>query len=305
MQNSAVFAALSDQVKKTIIDFADMGLKELDPTHKKLFNVKSTTAKFIRQQSIAPFGDVPRKSEGAEYSFDQIQPGYSKDITPLEYGFGFQWTETAMEDDEYEVLAQYSKWLGFSARVLQETQAAAVINNGFTTQETADGEPLFDTAHPLKRGGSAKNRLSTDSDLSVGALQTMLSDMMLNTKLESGQKVRPAKDLYLWCHPVNLGLAYRICKASGLPQSDLNDPNPINAYGTVTPLAWEYLDDEDAWGLIAKKASMHGLIQVDRKKPTLSAKQTAWQTGNLIVTIRCRQVWDSFDYRNVAGTPGA
>jgi hypothetical protein len=99
-------------------------------------------------QSIAPFGSVPRKGEGEEYSFDQIQPGYSKDITPLEYGLGFQWTETAMEDDDYDVLAQYSKWLGFSMRVLQETQAAAVFNNGFTATTgtlTADGLSLFNT----------------------------------------------------------------------------------------------------------------------------------------------------------------
>jgi hypothetical protein len=305
MQTSGVFGALSDQVKKTIVDFVALGMSELEPQGKKLFNQKSTTSKFVRQQSIAPFGDMPAKGEGDEYSFDVIQPGYSKDITPVEYGFGFQWTETSQEDDEYDVLAQHAKWLGFSARVLQETKAAYVFNNGFGAQNTADGQDLFSTTHALKRGGTAKNKLSTDSDLSVASLQTMLADMMVNTKLESGQKVRPARDLYLWCHPDNLGLAYRICKASGLPQSADNDPNPINAYGTVTPLAWEYLDDSDAWGLIAKKASMHGLIQLSRVKPKLSARQTAWQTGNLIVTIRSREVWDAFDWRNTAGTPGA
>jgi hypothetical protein len=56
--------------------------------------------------SIAPFGSMPRKGEGEEYSFDIIQQAYTKDFTPLEYGFGFQWTETAQEDDDYDVLAQ-------------------------------------------------------------------------------------------------------------------------------------------------------------------------------------------------------
>lgn len=304
MQNSGVFGALSDQVLKLIYDHTKQGMQELQPVHPKLFKQKSTTKKFERIQSLAPFGPMPSKSEGAEYSFDQIQPGYSKDITPLEYGFGFQWTETAQEDDDYEVLASYSKWLGLSYNVLKETQSAAVFNNGFTTQTTADGVALFSTAHTLKRGGTAQNRLDTDADLSVGSLQELLADMMTNTKLESGQMMRPAKKLYLWCHPVKLGLAYRVCKTMGLPGSDFNDKNPIEAYGSVTPLAWEYLTSENAWGVVAQNSSAHGLMQIDRVKGKVSAKMTAWQNGNLIVTIRARQAWDAFDWRNVAGTDG-
>lgn len=304
-QTTGVFGALSDQVKKTIVDFVSQGLNELEPQHPKLFKQVDTTSKFIRKQSIAPFGAMPLKSEGAEYSFDQIQPGYSKDLTPLEYGFGFQWTETSQEDDEYDVLAQYSKWLGFSARVLQETQAALVFTNGFTTQLTADGESLFDTGHLLKRGGTAKNRLSTDSDMSVTSIDTLRSDMRSNTKLESGQLVRPSRDFYLLHHPDNEGLAIRICNSDKLQGTANNDINHLQHTMNLTPLAWEYLGDADAFFLVAKKASAHGLLQVNRLKPKLSAKQTAWQTGNLVVTIRSRQVWDSFDWRNTAGTPGA
>ena len=173
MQNSGVFSALSDQVQKTIIDFTRAGMQELEPTHKKLFKQKSTTAKFERMQSTAPFGAVPAKAEGADYSYDIIQPGYSKDITPVEYGLGFLYTETASEDDDYQVLSQNSRWLGFSARVLQETKAAQVFINGFSTQLTADGVALFSTAHTLKRGGTVKNALSTPSDPSIAAFSQM------------------------------------------------------------------------------------------------------------------------------------
>src|SRR5689334_18120522 len=103
MQNSGVFPGLSDQVAKTIIDFTRQGLKELEPTHPKLYKQKNTTHKFERMSSIAPFGNVPAKAEGADYSFDIIQPGYSKDITPVEYGLGFLYTETAQEDDDYQI----------------------------------------------------------------------------------------------------------------------------------------------------------------------------------------------------------
>jgi hypothetical protein len=304
-QNSGVFSALSDQVRKTIYDFAQKGLNELDPAHKKLFKQESTTNKFKRIQSIAPFGTMPAKSEGAEYSFDQIMPGYTKDITPVEYGFGFQWTETAMEDDEYGVLADKSKWLGFSARVLQETMAANVFINGFSTVTTADGVALFNTSHTLKRGGTAKNELSTPADLSTSSLDQMRSDMRTNTKLESGQLVRPAKGFYLVHHPVNEGLAIRICKSNGLQGTANNDINHLRETMDLMPLPWEYLSDEDAFFLVAKDSSAHGLLHLSRVKPKLNAEGIDWATGNRIVTIRMREVFEPFDWRNVAGTEGA
>lgn len=304
-QTSGVFSALSDQVRKTIHDFAQQGMNELDPQHKKLFKQKTTTSKFERTQSIAPFGTMPAKSEGAEYSFDQIMPGYSKDITPVEYGFGFQWTETAAEDDEYSVLAQKAKWLGFSARVLQETLAAAIFTNGFSTQLTADGKALFATDHALKRGGTAKNELTTPADLSTTSLDLMRSDMRTNTKLESGQLVRPAKAFYLVHHPVNEGLAIRICNSSGLQGTANNDINHIRETMDLTPMPWEYLSDEDAFFLVAKDSSAHGLVHLQRVKPKVNAEMTDPTSGNRIVTIRMRTVFDSFDWRNVAGTEGA
>jgi hypothetical protein len=309
-QPSGVFPALSDQVRKTIVDFANMGLNELDPVHKKLFGLKSTTRKFERMQSIAPFGAMPAKGEGEEYSFDQIMPGYSKDLTPIEYGFGFLWTETAEEDDEYDVLAQKSRWLGFSARVLQETLAAQVFINGFSTQTTADGIALFATNHSLKRGGTVKNELSTPADLSVTSLTRMRSDMRTNTKLESGQLVTPSKDLYLVHHPDNEGLAHRIVHSNGLQGTADNDTNHIKDLLNITPLTWDYLDnngsgDADAWFLVGKKTSAHGLKHVSRKAPTLNPEAVDPKSGSRLVTIRMREVFDSFDWRNTAGTEGA
>jgi hypothetical protein len=304
-QTSGVFSELSDQRRKLIYDFSKAGFDELESVAKKLFKKQSTTRKFERIQSVAGFGAMPAKSEGAEYSFDLIQPGYSKDITPVEYGFGFEHTETAQEDDDEDVLAQRSKLLGFSARVLQETLGANVFINGFSTQLTADGVALFHTAHTLKRGGTAKNELTTPADLSPTSLDQMRSDMRLNTKLESGQLVRPAKGFYLVHHPANEGLAIRICKSQGLQGTANNDMNHLRETMDLEPLPWEYLSDEDAFFLVAKKSSAHGLINLTRVGPKINAEMIDPKTGNRIITCRMRDVYDSFDWRNVAGTEGA
>jgi len=304
-QTSGVFGALSDQVQKTIVDFVKMGMGELPLMHPKFFNKETTDKKFVREQSIAPFGDVPLKSEGSEYAFDVIQAGYSKDFTPREYGLGFLYTQTSMEDDDYKVLSQHARWLGFSMRVLQETLAAYVFNNCFSAQTTADGVALSSTAHLLKRGGTASNKLSAASDLSFAAVQQMRADMRANTKLESGQLLRPASDVYLWCHPNDEWNAHRIVKASGLPGSADNDPNPAKDLMSITVAPWEYLTDSDAWGFIAKRTSAHGLKQITRLAPTLNPPGVDYKTGNRIVTIRSREHFDAFDWRNFAATQGA
>src|SRR3990167_8694179 len=113
---------------------------------------------------MVPFGDVPEKGEGANYTMDTLQPGYTKDFTPVEFGLGFAWTQTAAEYDQYDQLVQASKWLAFAARVVQEKRAAAPLNNGFTTETTPDGVSFLNTAHVLKGGGTRRNRLPTDAD---------------------------------------------------------------------------------------------------------------------------------------------
>lgn len=305
-QTSGINAPLSDQVQKIIVDGTKQGLVEIPPTHKKLFSDGTTTRKFERMQSIAPFGTAPRKGEGEEYSFDQIQPGYSKDITPLEYGFGFLWTETAEEDDDYGVLMQYAKWLGFSVNVMQEIQAAAVFNEGLAgTRLTADGIALFSTGHLIKRGGTAKNKLSVPVDLSVSGLAQLRADMRMNTKLESGQLVRPQDSFYLLHHPDNEAQAIRITKSERLPQTNDNDVNPVQSIMKVEPLCWEYLEDSDAYILIAKNPSSHGLKKLSRVKPRLNPVRIDPRTGNKIVSIRARVAFEPFDWRNVAASEGA
>jgi len=305
MQNSGVFTGLSDQVRKMIVDFTQKGLDELDPIHKKLFKKKSTTHKFERITTTAPFGDVPTKAEGADYSYDIIQPGYTKDITPREYGLGYLYTETAEEDDEYGVVSSHSRWLGFSARILQETLAATVFNNGFSSQTSADGVALFSGSHTLKRGGTARNLLATAADPSPAAFAQMRADMRSNTKLESGQLVRPQRKVYIVHHPDQEDLVVRILKSQQMQGTANNDINSMSEIMTPVGLPWEYLTDTDAWFMVAQNSSTHGLMQVQRVAPKVNPPRQDAKSGNWIVSIRLRDVFDAWDWRNTSGTPGA
>jgi hypothetical protein len=305
VQVRGLFPALNDNVEKIVEALLGKQAKEIQPIFPKFLGKETSNKKFERRVTSAPFGDVPEKAEGAEYQFDTIVQGFSKDITPLEFGLGFEWTETAEEDDQYDELKKKSKYLMFSMRQVEDKYGANVLNNGFTTQTTADGVALFSTAHLLKKGGTAKNRPSTDADLSVTSLAQAMTDLYTDSKLESGQLVMPPTSFRLIVHPSNLSNAYRVIKSSGLPGSADNDINPLKHMMDIEVVPNPFLTDLDAWFLIPKDSDRHGLVYVQRIPVTLAPVLVDARTGNKIIKIRTRKAFDAWDWRNTHGTVGA
>jgi hypothetical protein len=294
-----------DNVDKIVTALLDKNVKELPTIYTKLFKKQSTGKKFERVVSYAPFGDVPQKPEGEEYATDLIQQANTKDITPLEWGMMFEVSETAEEDDLEDILAQKSKFLVFSMGQVAEKQGAAVFANGFTTQTTADGIALYSTAHTLKRGGTAKNRPSSDADLSVTSLAQAFIDLDTDTKLESGQIVMPSKGFYLHVAPANRFNAIRIVKSVKDPESAMNAVNPLSDLDITVVVNPFLTADTDAWYLVPKDKSENGLVYLERRPVYQPPPMTDARTGNRLYKLRARMVWDSVDWRNSYGTTGA
>src|SRR5574342_322268 len=210
MQVRGTFPALYDNVDKRVASLLGKEIKEIPTIYTQIFQRVPTSKKFERYVSSAPFLDVPEKPEGNPYAFDLIVQGHTKDVTPLEFGLGFGTTETAEEDDQYDELKKKAKYLVFSMRQVEEKRAAAVLANGFTTQTTADGVALFSTTHSLKRGGTAKNRPSSDADISITALAQGFIDLNTDTKLESGQLGQPPMEYLLVVPAASEFIAHRV-----------------------------------------------------------------------------------------------
>lgn len=305
MQVRSTIPANVDNVDKLVTALIDKNVDEIQPIFKKLFKKQSTQKKFERIVSVAPFGDVPQKPEGEEYATDLIIQAYTKDVTPLEWGLMFEVTETAEEDDLEDILAKKSRFLVFSMRQVEDKQGAAVLENGFTTQTTADGVALFSTAHELKKGGTAKNRPSTDADLSVTSLAQGFVDLDTDTKLESGQIVMPAKGYYLVVAPANRFNAARIVKSVQDPDSANNAINPMHDLDITVVVNPFLTADTDAWYLIPKDKDANGLLWLERKAISQPQPMTDPRTGNRLYKLRAREVWDSVDWRNSYGNTGA
>lgn len=94
-----------------------------------------------------------------------------------EFGLGFQISRRMVEDDQYDRASQNAKWLGRAARLTQEYQAAAMLDDAFTGAIYTGlfDEALIATDHTLLNAtGTWSNRIANNPSLSVTAHQAAL-----------------------------------------------------------------------------------------------------------------------------------
>lgn len=304
-QVRGTFSALYDNVDKAFFAVMKDQLSELPRIYPEYFNIKKSDRKFERIITYVPFGDTQSKPEGETYVMDTIRQGYTKDFTHTENGLGFEVTQTALEDDPENILNRAGEWLAFSARYVEEGRAANVLNNGFVTETTPDGVSLFNSAHVLKGGGTAKNRPSTDADLSVTSLTQALIDWMTDQKDEAGHLANVVDSLNLIVPPALEFTADRILNSVGLPGSADNDRNPIKARRKWNLIVNPRLTDPDAWFITAGRKGSHGLTFYRRVPISTEPVDKDARTGNRIFKVRHRFSVGAWLWQGTYGSAGA
>ena len=303
-QTRGTFAELHDNLDRAVYTLLGKEYKELSPTWRKYYKVKTSQKRSELVLTVTGMGDVPEKGEGQPYTTDIIQPGFSKEYLHTEFGMMFEVTQTALEDDRYDVLSEYAKWLMFSARVVEEKRAALPFINGFTSETSPDGVSIFNATHVLKGGGTARNQPSVASNLSWTSLQQALTDWQRETKFEAGQFMQPAEDLILLVPPELEFPAHRIVASTGLPGGADNDVNAIRALRNITVVKNVYLTDTNAWFLLAKNKS-HGFCSYTRVPMSMEPAMTDPRTRNRLYPVRFRRSWGNSWWQNSFGTAGA
>jgi hypothetical protein len=312
-QVRGTFDALYDNVDKTIAGIMKGQLKELPRIYPKVFTIRTSDRKFERIVTYVPFGDSQSKPEGEAYAFDTLEQGYTKDFIHTENGLGFEATQTALEDDAENILQRAGEWLAFSARYVEEKRAANPFNNGFAASgaanadasgNTPDGTSLFNVAHPLKGGGSARNRLATDADLSATSLAQAMIDTQNEQKDEAGHLAAPINSWTLYVPPSLEFTADRIVNSVSLPGTADNDRNPLKARRNWEIVVNPHLSDQDAWFLVAGNKSQHGLTFYRRVPIALEAMEKDVRTGNRIFKTRHRFSLGAWTWVGTFGTSG-
>src|SRR5688572_6805777 len=91
--------------------------KALDKTWTKIYDIKTSKKQQELITGIVGMGDAQEKPEGQAFATDIIQAGYSRQFLHTSLGLAFEVTMEAQEDDRYDVISDYAKWLMFGMNV--------------------------------------------------------------------------------------------------------------------------------------------------------------------------------------------
>jgi hypothetical protein len=271
----------------------------------QMANVKSTQKDIAQVTSTHDIDLFQEVSEGEEYSFVTSKQGASKTFTILKYGLGISISEEAIADGKFDELAILIKKLARSAQESREIAFVNLINNGFSSETTADGVAAFSASHTLPSGGTYSNVLSVASDLSESSLQT--ARYLFNTAFvgDTGiiAKLKPKK---LLVHPANEAYAEELVGSQLKPDSNDNNLNSLLRH-KIEVVSSPHLTDEDAWYLFADKSDTS--LQIWEREGIVTkagGPAVGFMNDSVLYKSRYREAlgWGEHAY-GVIATPGA
>jgi hypothetical protein len=279
------------------------------PSRREMLFKKVSTQRDIWQSSS--MHDLPllqEVQEGQDYSFEAPAAGANKTLKPAKFGLGVSISEEAMEDGKFDEVADLIRKLAKSAKESQEVQAMSIFNNAFGSATTSDGVALCSTSHTLPSGGTLRNRLSSDADLSDTSLEDMLVDFETQFVGDTGiiYSIRP-KNLVV--HPDNKRLAMELIgselRTGVVSNTNVNNMNSLKEDG-LRVVSSPHLTDSDAW-FITAEAQDTGLRIISRKEIETKAAgpDAGFQNDSIYYKCRYREKIGATEPYGVFGTTGA
>ena len=249
------------------------------------------------------FGLAPVKNEGASISYDTDAQGYTARLTNTTYGLGAKVTQEAIEDNQYESVAQRkAAKLARSMRQTKENVFANVLNRGFNSSYTGgDGKELFATDHPTL-DGTQSNELAVSADLSEASLEDLLT-LIRGAKDSRGLRIQ-LKGQMLIVPPELEFEATRIVSSVNQSGTANNDINAMKELGMLPQgiVVWDYLTDADAF--FVKTDANEGLIRQMRRAVRFE-QDNDFDTKNACMSATERYASGWADWRGIYASPGA
>lgn len=252
-------------------------------------------------QDMDLYSDV---AEGSDYSFKRPKQGSSKTLSISKFGLGFSISEEMVEDGKFDMIADMTRKLARSGRESQEIQAMNIFNNGFSSELSSDGVSIFNTAHPLPSGGTFRNRLSVDADLSTTSLDTMLSDFETQFVGDSGiiYNIMPKQ---LVVHPSQKRYAHELL--GSYLKADTADHN-LNPFldDNLQLISSPHLTDTDAWFITGAPVDT-GLRIISRTplETKAAGPDVGFSNDSILYKARYREKIGCTHAYGVFGSPGA
>jgi hypothetical protein len=270
----------------------------------KLFEKNSSRRAFEEDVGYSGFGLAVEKPEGESISYDSERQGFITRYSHVVYGLGFVVTREAVEDDQYDVVAQKkAQALAFSMRQTKEIVGHAVYNQAFTGGPTyGDGVSLLNASHPNMAGGTWSNILATAADLSEASLEQASIDIQGFTN-DRGLKIAVKPQTLVIPYQLEFE-AHRILKTVGRVGTSNNDINAIKEMGMFPGgiVVSHYLTDPDAWFI---RTNVRDGLKYFSRRDDEFGMDNDFDTENAKYKATSRYSFGATDPRALFGTPGA
>jgi len=272
--------------------------------HKEIYETETSERSFEEETKLSGFNAAPVKNEGSAIAYDNGQEAWTARYTHETIALGFSLTEEAIEDNLYDSLsARYTKALARAMAYTKQVKAAAVLNNGFSSNYTGgDGQALFSASHPLVSGGTNSNIPTTAADLNETSLEAAVIQISLWTD-ERGLLIA-AKPRKLIVPPSLQFVATRLLETELRVGTNDNDVNAIKNNGSI-PEGFtinHFLTDTNAWFLTTDVPN--GMKHFVRT-PLQNSMDGDFDTGNVRYKARERYSFGWSDPLGMFGSQGA
>jgi len=272
--------------------------------HKEIYETETSERSFEEETKLSGFSAAPVKNEGSAIAYDNGQEAWTARYNHETIALGFSLTEEAIEHNLYDSLSgRYTKALARAMAYTKQVKAAAVLNNGFSSNYPGgDGVALFSTAHPLVSGGTNSNTPSTQVDLSETALENAVIQIAAWTD-ERGLLIA-AKPRKLIVPPALQFVATRLLETQLRLGTNDNDVNAIVNNGSI-PEGYtinHFLTDNNGWYLTNDVPNgMKHFVRI----PLQNSMDGDFDTGNVRYKARERYSFGWSDPLGMFGSQGA
>lgn len=261
-------------------DLANTEFEMLPASFREYFYVKPIQTKDLKLSKIGGPASLTATNEGSDYTEKDITQGYDHTLTVVKYTGVVPLTEEAIADDPKGTLN--AQWLGqeFAKAYIATAEAACatILNNGFTSTTTPDGQVLFSDAHLLTSGGTTYSNLITSALDAEGAAITTAFRKIRDNFYDTGSR---RVNVQNWCLVVPPALKQTAlkCTTALYGNQTYASPTPVQSgelMGRIRVVEVADLSSPTAWFLVPDPMAVGydcPLIMLDRQPLRLVAKQ--------------------------------
>lgn len=278
------------QTRANLADVFDLAIKaedlantefEMTPAqYSEYFHIKPIVTKDVKMSKVGGPSVFSLTSEGSDYSEKEIVQGYDHVITPGKYTMALPLTEEAIDDDPKSVLNV--QWISQeavkAARATYETVCAGILNDGFTSTTTPDGQILFSNGHTLTSGGTTYSNLMTSAlDADGSAISTAFQKIRDNFYDTGSRRI----NVMNWCLVVPSALKQTAlkCTTALYGNQTYSSPTPVQSgelMGRIRVVEVPELSSPTAWFLVPDPKVVGydcPLVVADRQRLRINVKQ--------------------------------